>query len=81
MVTIDGDGLVDEVGLLTLKEAAAAAHVSAEAVRLWAKRGQVTSVVHDGQLLVGERSLYDCELARRSTPGGRPRAPRQTSGD
>lgn len=77
MVTLDGDGLVDEVGLLTLKEAAAAAHVSVETVRLWAKRDQVTSVVHDGELLIGERSLYDCELARRSSPAGRPRAPRQ----
>ena len=70
---LDKDGLLDELGLLTLKEAAAKVGVHVETVRLWARRGQVLSVEHDGQLLVGERSVYDCDLARRSAPAGRPR--------
>ena len=71
MVTLDEDGLIDEIGLLTLKEAAATVGVHVEVVRLWVKRGQVATVEHDGQVLIGERSLYDCELARRSGQGSR----------
>lgn len=74
MMTLDQDGLLEQRGLLTLKEAAAAVHVSVKTVRHWVARDQVYAVEWEGQTYVGERSLYDCELARRTGQGARRRS-------
>lgn len=68
--------------LLTLREGADLVGVSVEAVRLWVRRGQVLTVEWDGRLWLTERSLYECERARRRQPRGRRRAEtsKETSG-
>lgn len=74
MVTIDQDGLLEQRGLLTLREAAEAAHVSVKVVRQWIARDKVYSIEWGGELFVGEQSLYDCELATRTGQGARRRS-------
>lgn len=73
MVTIGDDGLLDELRLLTVAEAAQLVRVPAVTIRAWIRSGAVASVKHDGRRLVGEQSVLDCELAMRRSPMGRPR--------
>lgn len=70
---VDLVDLQDQGGALSIEDAAVAVRVSVAAVRMWIRRGQVFAFGWDGLTWVGQKSLYDCERARRRTPQGRPR--------
>lgn len=69
---LDDDGLLDLVWL-TPDEAAAAVQVSRQTVYYWVSVDAVKWLRAKRRLLVEEQSLYDCELAMRQAPSGRPR--------
>lgn len=78
-------GLADELarkgGLLRVAEAAKRVGVTQVAVRHWIRRGQVVAIRDGRSWLVGEQSLYDCELARRAAPGWDDEARARRGGD
>ena len=56
----------DDIGLLTIAEAAAAMEVRQGTVRTWILRYTLpTTRLADGRVAVSERALMDCELSRR----------------
>ena len=64
----------NDIGLMTIAEAAEVAGVRASTVRSWISRYRLPTVPSmAGGVLVSERAVLDCEQARRRQPRGRRR--------
>lgn len=70
---LDPRALHEQGGVLSVEAAAVLVQVSVPTVRAWIRRRQVFAFEWDGMTWVGQRSVYDCEAARRQAAAGRPR--------
>lgn len=68
------DLTTDDLGLLTVAEAARAVGVSPATIRKWVARHGLRLVHVEGRRLLVERDVLDCEAARRRDGRGRRRA-------
>ena len=62
-----------DLGLLTVREAAALARVEPATIRTWIHRYQLPTTTVLGEVMVTEKALLDCERDRRRARRGRPR--------
>jgi len=64
----------DDVGLLTIAEAAIQFHVNPKTIRSWIRRDQLTAVWLQDRLHVVEAEFYETEYSMRHARNGRKRA-------
>lgn len=66
----------EDVGLLTIAEAAKQFHVHPATIRTWIRRDQLTAVWLHGRLHVVEAEFYETEHLMRHAKNGRKRTDR-----
>jgi excisionase family DNA binding protein len=61
----------EDIGLLTIAEAADVAEVTPSTIRVWIARHKLPTTRVQGRVMLHELAFLDCERARRNTPEGR----------